>query len=62
MDTNTRRVVVLVLRVLAMAMAAGSLAVALLGTNESDLLGIVLGIGLFALSVAAIIEPRFEQG
>lgn len=58
MDNSTQSVVVLVLRVLAMAMAAVSIALALIGVAGIELYAIVLGIGLLALSIAAIIEAR----
>ena len=52
------KTVALVLRVVAMAMAAAAIALALIGTGGIALYAIVLGIGLFALSVAPIIETR----
>ena len=58
MDSNTQAVVVLVLRVLAMAMAALSIALALISVEGIELYAIVLGIGLLALTVAAIVETR----
>jgi uncharacterized membrane protein (DUF441 family) len=56
MDSNTIAIVVLVLRVL--AMAAVSNALALISVAGIELYAIVLGIGLLALTVAAIIETR----
>lgn len=58
MEKNTQKVVALLLRVLAMGMAAVSMALALIATSGVELYGIVLGIGLFALAVSAIIGPQ----
>ena len=58
MENNTQKVVALVLRVLAMGIAAVSIALALIATSGVELYGIVLGIGLFALAVSGIIEPQ----
>lgn len=58
MEKNTQKVVALLLRVLAMGMAAVSIALALIATPGVELYAIVLGIGLFALAVSAIIEPQ----
>lgn len=58
MEKNTQKVVALLLRVLAMGMAAVSMALALIARSGIELYGIVLGIGLFALAVSAIIEPQ----
>lgn len=57
-ESNTQVVVVLILRVLAMAMAAVSIALAFIGAAGIELYAIVLGIGLLALTVAAIIETQ----
>jgi hypothetical protein len=56
-NSNTQKVVMLVLRVLTMAMAAVSIGLALVGTTGFELYGIVLGIGLFALAASIMIEP-----
>lgn len=55
---NTRRIVALAFKGIAMAMAAVSIALTVIQVGTFDLYVILLSIGLFFISIASIMEAR----